>query len=90
MQLLERGLAQLNRIVDAGVPLVVGDVPDMSLAVGKMLSKAQMPKLETITLANERIRAWAKDKPRVAILPLAMAFLPLTRVIQLELPPSRQ
>ena len=32
LQLLERGLAQLNRIVDAGVPLVVGDVPDMSLA----------------------------------------------------------
>ena len=71
LQLLERGLVQLNRIVDAGVPLVVGDVPDMSLAVGKMLSKAQMPKLETIALANERIRAWAKDKPRVAILPLA-------------------
>jgi hypothetical protein len=71
LQLLERGLAQLNRIVEAGVPLVVGDVPDMSLAVGKMLSKAQMPKLETIALANERIRAWAKDKPRVAVLPLA-------------------
>ena len=71
MQLLEKGLAQLNRIVDAGIPLVVGDVPDMSLAVGKMLSKAQMPKLETIARANERIHAWATDKPRVAVLRLS-------------------
>jgi hypothetical protein len=58
LQLLENGLAQLNRIVDAGVPLVVGDVPDMSLAVGKMLSKAQMPKLETIARGPRTSHAW--------------------------------
>ncbi len=71
LQLLEKGLVQLNPIVEEGISRVVGDVPDMSPAVGNMLYKAQMPKLETIAQANERIRAWAKDKPRVAVLPLA-------------------
>lgn len=71
LALLEKGLALLDRIVDAGVPLVVGDIPDMSPAVGKMLSKTQMPQLETIAKANERIRSWSKNKPRVALMPLA-------------------
>lgn len=68
---LEAGLALLDRVVDAQIPLVVGDIPDMSPAVGKMLSRAQMPKAETLAKANERIRAWAEGKPRVAVLPLA-------------------
>lgn len=68
---LEAGLALLDRIVDAQLPLVVGDIPDMSPAVGKMLSRAQMPKPDTLAKANDRIRAWAEGKPRVAVLPLS-------------------
>ena len=68
---LEVGLALLDRIVDAQLPLVVGDIPDMSPAVGKMLSRAQMPKPETLVKANERIRAWSEGKPRIAVLPLS-------------------
>jgi hypothetical protein len=68
---LERGLELLGRIDAKGIPLVVGDVPDMSPAVGRMLSRAQMPDLGTIELANARIREWARGRPRVAVLPLA-------------------
>jgi hypothetical protein len=68
---LEVGLALADRIAKAGMPLVIGDIPDMSPAVGKMLSKAQMPLLETIGRANERIRTWAAERPRVAVVPLA-------------------
>lgn len=71
LALLERGLAQLDRVVDAGIPLVVGDVPNMSGAVGRMLSKAQMPQEATLAAANARIQAWAAPKPRVAVMPLA-------------------
>lgn len=71
LALLERGLAQLDRVVDEGIPLVVGDVPNMSGAVGRMLSKAQMPQDATLSSANGRIRAWASAKPRVAVMPLA-------------------
>ena len=68
---LERGLALLERIDARGIPLVVGDIPDMSPAVGRMLSRAQMPEAETIGRANARIREWARERPRVAVLPLA-------------------
>lgn len=71
LALLERGLAQLDRVVAEGIPLVVGDVPNMSGAVGRMLSKAQMPQEATLDSANARVRAWAAAKPRVAVMPLA-------------------
>jgi hypothetical protein len=68
---LERGLALLERIDGRGIPLVVGDIPDMSPAVGRMLSRAQMPEADTIGRANARIREWARERPRVAVMPLA-------------------
>jgi hypothetical protein len=71
LALLDKGLSQLDRLVEAGIPLVVGDIPDMQAAVGRMLVPAQMPKRETLAKANERVRRWAADKPRVAVLPLA-------------------
>lgn len=68
---LELGLALLERVDARGIPVVVGDIPDMSPAVGRMLSRAQMPAPETIDRANRRIREWARERPRVAVLPLA-------------------
>ncbi|MFM8699533.1 MAG: hypothetical protein ACKOF7_12940, partial [Phycisphaerales bacterium] len=70
LALLAEGLRILDRVGEAGIPLVVGDLPDMSAAVGKMLSRAQMPARGTIERANEEIRAWAARRPRVALLPL--------------------
>ncbi len=68
---LERGLQQLQRIIDAGAPIVLGDIPDMRESIGRMLSKAQVPDVETITTANERIRAWIRDHPSARLLPLS-------------------
>ncbi len=68
---LELGLALLERVDARGIPVVVGDIPDMSPAVGRMLSRAQMPAPGTIDRANRRIREWARGRPRVAVLPLA-------------------
>ena len=65
---LEKGLAELATFE---APLVVGDIPDMSRAVGKMLSARQMPATETLAKANERFRAWAKDRANVRVVPLA-------------------
>lgn len=71
LELLERGLAQLDRLLDAGLRVVVGDVPDMSDAVGRMLTPRQMPEPATLRAANERIRGWAASRPTAAVLPLA-------------------
>jgi hypothetical protein len=61
---LELGLRELERI-PSHVPVVIGDFPDMSRAVGKMLSKAQMPKPETLAKLNDRVKAWLADRPNV-------------------------
>jgi hypothetical protein len=71
MALLERGLAELARVSDSGIPVVVGDLPDMSESVGRMLNRAQMPQAGTLAQANARIRAWASGRRTVAVLPLA-------------------
>jgi len=68
---LERGLQQLQRIIDAGAPVVLGDIPDMRESIGRMLSKAQVPDVETIAKANERIRAWILERPSTRLLPLS-------------------
>jgi hypothetical protein len=62
----EHGLTLLSQI---SVPLVIGDLPDMRRAVGKMLSAHQVPSTETIKILNERLRAWALEHPNVIVLP---------------------
>ncbi|MBM4109771.1 MAG: hypothetical protein FJ254_00225 [Phycisphaerae bacterium] len=69
--LFELGLAQLDRVVAAGIPLVVGNLPDMRAAKGRMLAAMQLPQDATLTRLNERLADWAKDKPLVRILSLA-------------------
>jgi hypothetical protein len=65
---LELGLAELAAF---RVPVVVGDIPDMSKAVGKMLRASQMPSLEAIAAANARIAAWAAERPHVHVVPVS-------------------
>ena len=67
LEKLEEGLRQLDLLK---MFVIIGEVPDMSPAVGKMLSGSQMPDLATIAAANQRIRAWAKERPRVGVIPL--------------------
>jgi len=66
-ELFELGLSQLARFDG---PLVVGDIPDMSPAIGLMLARRQVPKPETLERLNARLRAWAAERPAVIIVPL--------------------
>lgn len=70
--LFERGLEQLDRIVAAGVPLVVGDLPDMRGAKGRMLAATQLPEPDTLAQLNARLAAWSQGKPGVRILELSV------------------
>lgn len=67
LELLERGLALLDRIE---CPLVLAAVPEMREAIGKMLIAAQVPDPDTLAAAAERIHAWARERPDVLVLPL--------------------
>ncbi len=68
LALLEQGLALLERFE---CPVVVGDFPDMSAAVGSALMPQQMPAVETLTRLNERFVAWAQSRPN--IVPIALS-----------------
>ncbi|NOT32181.1 MAG: hypothetical protein HOP15_17175, partial [Planctomycetes bacterium] len=67
-ELLERGLDLLEEFE---CPLVVGDFPDMSAAVGKMLLPAQMPAQTTLPLLSKRVREWAAAREHTLVLPIA-------------------
>ncbi|MDZ4754946.1 MAG: hypothetical protein SGJ11_10690 [Phycisphaerae bacterium] len=64
LEKLDIGLEQLERF-PASTPIVIGDFPDMSRAVGKMISASQMPKLETLEKLNAKLTAWAASRPNV-------------------------
>jgi hypothetical protein len=64
----EAGLSLLERIA---APLVVGDIPDASEAVGGMLSPDEMPDPRVLVKCNESLKAWAAARQNVAIIPLS-------------------
>ncbi len=64
----EAGLKELERIE---VPLIVGDIPDASQAVGGILSKAELPEPRAIARCNERLTAWAAGRKNVSVFPIA-------------------
>lgn len=68
LKLFEEGLANLAAL---GCPVVVGDIPDMSAAIGGMLSKAQVPEPATMAAANRRLAEWAAGRKNVVVIPLS-------------------
>jgi hypothetical protein len=64
----ERGLKLLERV---DCPLVLGDIPDASRAVGKVLSVEEVPSSRVITEVNRRLKDWAAKRPNVVIVSLA-------------------
>jgi hypothetical protein len=52
-------------------PLVVGDLPDASGAVGKLLSPEQMPGSNVLAAANARLAVWAAPRTNVIVISLA-------------------
>jgi hypothetical protein len=72
MAMLERGLRELDR---ATVPILVGDIPDVSTAAEAepiaLISTRQVPTEPTLIALNARIHEWAAARPRVHVVPLA-------------------
>lgn len=68
LALFDAGLRLLDRFEG---PMVVGDIPDMTPAIGLMLSRSQVPQRETLAALNARLREWAGARPRVIIMPIA-------------------
>lgn len=65
---LEEGLKMLESL---SCPLVIGDLPDASAAVGRVLDARQLPKPEVLMAANRRIREWAEARENTVVIPLA-------------------
>lgn len=69
--LLEAALARLDTLAASGVPMVVGDLPDMRSAVdGGMLVASMVPPEDCLKTLNGRLRTWAGRHPNVAVLAL--------------------
>ena len=65
---LDEGLKLLDSLP---CPLVVGDIPDASAAIGTMLRAEQVPTAETLAAANKSLRAWAARHQNVVIVHLS-------------------
>jgi hypothetical protein len=68
LMLFDRGLELLSTIE---CPLVVGDIPDASAAIGHMLSAPMVPDADTLAEANRRLADWARVRPQVSVVPLS-------------------
>ncbi|MFO0981534.1 MAG: hypothetical protein U1E76_07230 [Planctomycetota bacterium] len=66
---LEDGLRLLERFT---CPVVVATLPDMSGAIGSMLSITQVPAVDVLDDLNERIEAWCKARKNVVLIDLAL------------------
>ena len=85
---LERGLAELDRVVAAGVPVIVGDVPDMHGASPLMLPRSRIPPPDALAAMNARIAAWASSRELVVLAPMAAWAAPLRGHGQVALAPG--
>jgi hypothetical protein len=66
--LFEQGLELLSSIE---APLIVGDIPDASASIGRMLARSMVPDARTRAEANRRLAAWAAERPDVTIVSLS-------------------
>ncbi len=64
----EKGLRFLEAV---NCPLIVGDIPDASAAVNRMLSPDEIPSPEVRESANRRLKDWAAQRKQVTVVPLA-------------------
>ncbi len=73
-QRLKTFQAALKKLDPITCPLVIGNIPDASHSLGKMLAASQIPDMETIDTANKILNAWVKKRTNTAIIDLA-AFM---------------
>lgn len=67
--LLDRGFALLEQLGD--VPIVIGDLPDMTGAATRMLNPRQIPSAAVLQALNERIAKFAAAHAKVTVVPMA-------------------
>jgi hypothetical protein len=77
LALLERGLALFAEFEG---PLVLADFPDMSAAVGKIITKEQQPEKATLARLSARVKSFAATRPKTLVLP----FSELVRMLKAE------
>jgi hypothetical protein len=64
----EKGLKMLETFE---CPVIVGDLPDASAALYRMLSPREIPSPKARAAANRRLKEWAAQHKQVTIVPLA-------------------
>lgn len=68
LQLQAAGLQLLDRLQ---CPIILGDYPDMAGADARILHPRMIPDEESLAELNRRLHAWAEERARVHIFPLA-------------------
>ncbi len=61
----------LSKLDSITCPLVIGNIPDASRSINKMLARSQVPKIDTINKANMILETWAKKRKKTAIIDIA-------------------
>jgi hypothetical protein len=64
----DKGLKLLEQV---DCPLIIGDLPDASAAIYRMLSPREMPSAKARAAANRRLTEWAARRKQVTVVPLA-------------------
>lgn len=67
LQRLEKGFTLIEQF---DCPVVVGNFPDASGAVGRMIHRSQMPELATLRKANGRLKEWLAERENVVAVDL--------------------
>ena len=70
MESLEVGLGMLDQLASQGIPMVIGEVPDLEGTDSFVISSRQIPARKTVVEANKRINEWANQRKSVAVVPL--------------------
>ncbi|HEX5177312.1 MAG TPA: hypothetical protein VFV83_09800 [Chthoniobacteraceae bacterium] len=76
----------MRLLVPIDAPLLLGDIPDASAAVGKILGKNEMPTLETIAECNARLERWAASRKNVRLFPVSELLAHAGKNLELTLP----
>ena len=75
----------LKYLASFDVPVLVGDLPDMTGATPRLLKPRQIPSPEILAALNVRLKAWAAERDNVTLVPLAAVVKEL-KVDGVELP----
>lgn len=86
---VDRGLAELDKVLASGAWVIVGDVPLITTASELLLPKDAIPSQAELDSANAKIAAWAKQD-HVLLVPLAEWTAPLREGADVEIAPGEK